>query len=174
MRPTSHDEIGLVTEDLLFDTEKSSGMNVEFRNVSFKYPTRDVAVLKNLNMTVSGPGIFLKKSSPDLMIQIEEGQFAAIVGSSGICSSKLDDVQVLNKYRLRQNQYNIVAGTLLYTSNGPDLFRQPRHIQSPTLLLQIQHLARGTRTILVLWYHTRKHYVRNPILGAFLVHYMHK
>lgn len=60
MRPTSQDEIDPATEDFPFDTEKSSGMNIELRNVSFKYPTRDVAVLKNLNMIVSGPGIFLK------------------------------------------------------------------------------------------------------------------
>lgn len=52
--PTCDDEKGIV------------GPKVELRNVWFRYPTRDVPVLRGLNMTV------------------EPGQFAAIVGPSGM------------------------------------------------------------------------------------------
>lgn len=48
------------------DDEKGiRGPKIELRDVWFKYPTRDVPVLRGLNMT------------------IEKGQFAAIVGPSG-------------------------------------------------------------------------------------------
>jgi ABC-type multidrug transport system fused ATPase/permease subunit len=49
------------------DDEKGiQGPKIELRDVWFKYPTRDIPVLRGLNMTV------------------EKGQFAAIVGPSGI------------------------------------------------------------------------------------------
>ncbi|KAI1816680.1 ABC transporter-like protein [Poronia punctata] len=47
------------------DDEEEEGVRVELRDVWFKYPTRNVPVLRGLNIT------------------IEKGQFAAIVGPSG-------------------------------------------------------------------------------------------
>ncbi|KAK1600646.1 P-loop containing nucleoside triphosphate hydrolase protein [Colletotrichum navitas] len=49
--------------DPIPDTE--GGVQIEFRDVHFRYPTRDVSVFKGLNLT------------------IEKGQFAALVGASG-------------------------------------------------------------------------------------------
>lgn len=43
----------------------SNGISIELRDIHFKYPTRDVWVLKGVSITV------------------QKGQFAAVVGSSG-------------------------------------------------------------------------------------------
>ena len=53
MRPSIEDDTASITEELPFDSEKANGVAIEFSNVSFKYPTRDVAVLEQLNMRVS-------------------------------------------------------------------------------------------------------------------------
>jgi ATP-binding cassette subfamily B (MDR/TAP) protein 1 len=50
MRPSPQDDT--LGGDLPLDREKSKGVKVDFQNVSFKYPTRDVPVLDNLNMNV--------------------------------------------------------------------------------------------------------------------------
>lgn len=60
---------------------------IEFRNVSFKYPTRDVYVLKNVSFV------------------IHAGQAGALVGHSG--SGKSTCVQILERY------YNITEGLVL-------------------------------------------------------------
>lgn len=53
MRPSSQDEQIPRADDLALDSEKTEGgVKVELKNVSFKYPTRDVAVLNDVNMTV--------------------------------------------------------------------------------------------------------------------------
>ena len=56
MRPLDEVESGETPLDLssLEDDEKGHrGVKIELKNVCFKYPTRDVPVLDNLNMTVS-------------------------------------------------------------------------------------------------------------------------
>jgi ABC-type transport system involved in cytochrome bd biosynthesis fused ATPase/permease subunit len=50
MRPSARGET--LGEDLPLDGEKSEGVKADFQNVSFKYPTRDISVLDNLNMHV--------------------------------------------------------------------------------------------------------------------------
>jgi ATP-binding cassette subfamily B (MDR/TAP) protein 1 len=52
-RPSPQDELSCSFEDLPIDDEKGNGMNIKFDNVSFKYPMRDVAVLNQLNFSVS-------------------------------------------------------------------------------------------------------------------------
>lgn len=56
MRPQANKE-GLSTlinlEDVEVDEKGGRGVKIELRNVSFKYPTRDVPILDGLNMTVS-------------------------------------------------------------------------------------------------------------------------
>jgi ATP-binding cassette subfamily B (MDR/TAP) protein 1 len=52
-RPSPQDELSCSFEDFPIDDEKGNGMNIKFDNVSFKYPTRDVAVLNQLNLSVS-------------------------------------------------------------------------------------------------------------------------
>lgn len=39
-------------EDVEVDEKEGRGVKIELRNVSFKYPTRDMPVLDGLNMTV--------------------------------------------------------------------------------------------------------------------------
>ncbi|KAA8628117.1 hypothetical protein SMACR_07938 [Sordaria macrospora] len=70
-----------------------SGVKVEFRNVRFKYPTRDVPVLNGLDLT------------------IEKNQFAAIVGPSGC--GKTTVVSALERF------YSADSGQILY--NGTDI-----------------------------------------------------
>ncbi|KAF2186887.1 ABC transporter-like protein [Zopfia rhizophila CBS 207.26] len=65
------------------DEKGIKGPKVELRNVWFKYPTRDVSVLRGLNMT------------------IEKGQFAAIVGPSGC--GKTSIISLLERFYTAQS-----------------------------------------------------------------------
>jgi len=62
MRPSLHEEFESSTE-LLLENEKENGITVEFKNVSFRYPTRDVVVLDQLNMKASFTRFTAKTSS---------------------------------------------------------------------------------------------------------------
>ncbi|KAK1776281.1 P-loop containing nucleoside triphosphate hydrolase protein [Copromyces sp. CBS 386.78] len=73
--------------------DNDSGVKVEFRNVRFRYPTRDVPVLNGLDITV------------------EKSQFAAIVGPSG--SGKTTVVSLIERF------YSADSGQILY--NGTDI-----------------------------------------------------
>ncbi|ERT01099.1 hypothetical protein HMPREF1624_02338 [Sporothrix schenckii ATCC 58251] len=68
--------------------DDDQGVKIEFRNVWFRYPTRDAPVLNGLNMT------------------IEKGQFAAVVGYSG--SGKTTVVSLLERF------YRYASGDILY------------------------------------------------------------
>ncbi|KAK4153850.1 P-loop containing nucleoside triphosphate hydrolase protein [Chaetomidium leptoderma] len=69
------------------------GVKIQFQNVWFKYPTRDVPILNGLNLTIG------------------KGQFAAIVGPSG--SGKTTVISLLERF------YTPNAGQILY--NGLDI-----------------------------------------------------
>lgn len=73
--------------------DSEEGIKIEFKDVGFKYPTRDVSVFKHLNIT------------------IERGQFAALVGSSGAGKSSI--VGLLERF------YDVRAGSIL--CNGKDI-----------------------------------------------------
>lgn len=70
-----------------------SGIRIELRDVGFKYPTRDISVFKQLNITV------------------EKGQFAALVGASGAGKSSI--VGLLERF------YDVQSGSVL--CNGRDI-----------------------------------------------------
>ncbi|KAJ1327607.1 ATP-binding cassette subfamily B (MDR/TAP) member 1 [Microdochium nivale] len=74
-------------------TDMDGGIKLELKNVHFKYPTRDVNVFKNLNIT------------------IEKGQFAALVGASGC--GKTSIVSLLERF------YDVSRGQIL--ANGTDI-----------------------------------------------------
>jgi ABC-type multidrug transport system fused ATPase/permease subunit len=65
-RTSPQDELSCSFEDLPIDDEKGKGMNIKFDNVSFKYPTRDVAVLNQLNLSVSLSQIAHDNSHPNI------------------------------------------------------------------------------------------------------------
>lgn len=73
--------------------DSEGGIRIELKNVGFKYPTRDVSIFKNLNITV------------------EKGQFAALVGSSGAGKSSI--VGLLERF------YDVQSGSVL--CNGKDI-----------------------------------------------------
>lgn len=70
-----------------------SGVKIEFKDVGFKYPTRDVSIFKRLNITV------------------EKGQFVALVGASGAGKSSI--VGLLERF------YDVQSGQIL--CNGKDI-----------------------------------------------------
>ncbi|ROV99983.1 hypothetical protein VMCG_06178 [Cytospora schulzeri] len=69
------------------------GVRIEFRDVAFRYPTRDTPIFKHLDITV------------------EKGQFAALVGASGAGKSSI--VALLERF------YDIQQGSIL--CNGRDI-----------------------------------------------------
>ncbi|ORX91110.1 lipid A export ATP-binding/permease protein msbA [Clohesyomyces aquaticus] len=69
------------------DSEKPTGCKLEFRNVGFQYPTRDVPVYRNLSFT------------------IEPGQFVAFVGPSGC--GKTTIISLLERF------YSVNTGSIL-------------------------------------------------------------
>lgn len=90
------------------------GVGIEFRNVHFMYKSRDVPVLSNLNL------------------QIQPGQFAALVGASGC--GKSTSISLLERF------YDATSGHILYngqdiTKLDPDVYRKQVSLvsQEPTL-----------------------------------------
>lgn len=73
------------------------GADIEFRNVHFRYPTRDIPVLRGCSLT------------------IHHGQFAAIVGSSG--AGKTSVISLIERF------YNPQAGSIYF--NGEDIALTP-------------------------------------------------
>ncbi|KAM0350553.1 hypothetical protein ACHAPU_003036 [Fusarium lateritium] len=71
------------------------GIRIEFRNISFKYPTRDVSVFDSLSLT------------------IEKGQYAAFVGASG--SGKTTVISLLERF------YDLKPGNGAILCNGQDI-----------------------------------------------------
>ncbi|KAI3573651.1 P-loop containing nucleoside triphosphate hydrolase protein [Fusarium oxysporum f. sp. albedinis] len=75
------------------DTE--GGVKIELRDVSFKYPTRDVPVFDSLNLT------------------IEKGQYAAFVGASGC--GKTTVISLLERF------YGVETGNGMILCNGKNI-----------------------------------------------------
>uniref|UniRef100_L7JDC7 Lipid A export ATP-binding/permease protein msbA n=2 Tax=Pyricularia oryzae TaxID=318829 RepID=L7JDC7_PYRO1 len=68
--------------------DAENGVEIEFRNVSFKYPTRNVNVLKELNLTIG------------------KGKFVALVGASG--SGKTSIISLLERF------YDVAKGEIVF------------------------------------------------------------
>nr|CEG05380.1 unnamed protein product [Fusarium clavum] len=87
-----HLEVGK-KDDVIVDSD--GGVRVELRDVSFKYPTRDVPVFDHLNLT------------------IEKGQYAAFVGASGC--GKTTIISLLERF------YDVQRGDGAILCNGQDI-----------------------------------------------------
>ncbi|KXJ91481.1 P-loop containing nucleoside triphosphate hydrolase protein [Microdochium bolleyi] len=98
--------------------DADGGIKLELKNVHFKYPTRDVNVFKNLNIT------------------IEKGQFAALVGASGC--GKTSIISLLERF------YDVPRGQIL--ANGTDISHIDVHEYRKHLSLVAQEptLFQGT------------------------------
>ncbi|KAK3942691.1 putative ABC multidrug transporter [Diplogelasinospora grovesii] len=73
--------------------DTDGGVKIEIRDVHFKYPTRDISIFRGLNL------------------EIQKGQFAALVGASG--SGKTSIVSLLERF------YDVGRGQILF--NGKDI-----------------------------------------------------
>lgn len=114
--PTGGDGSGGEKAACIPDAE--GGVRLELRDVHFKYPTRDMAIFKGLNLTV------------------EKGQFAALVGASGC--GKTSIVSLLERF------YELPRGQIL--ANGVDIadlnvYEYRRHL---SLVAQEPNIFQGT------------------------------
>ncbi|OBS28048.1 hypothetical protein FPOA_01988 [Fusarium poae] len=100
------------------DTE--GGVEIELRNVSFKYPTRNVSIYNNLGLT------------------IKKGQYAALVGPSGC--GKTTIISLLERfYDLEPNH-----GEILWNGTNINDFGVYQYRQHLSLVSQEPILFRGT------------------------------
>lgn len=121
MRPHDEPESGttpLDLDDLNRDEKAIRGVRIELKDVWFQYPTRDVPVLRGLNM------------------KVEEGQFAAIVGPSGC--GKTSIVTLLERF------YQIQKGTILYHSININKISLRDYRKSISLVAQEPSLFEGS------------------------------
>ncbi|KAF7872412.1 hypothetical protein EAF04_003333 [Stromatinia cepivora] len=120
MRPETEKEHDSVLYDFADANEEknSRGVKIELRNVSFKYPTRDVPVLNGLDMT------------------IEKGQFAAIVGPSGC--GKTSIISLLERF------YQIQSGQILYQDTNIKDISLYEYRKSISLVAQEASLFEGS------------------------------
>jgi ATP-binding cassette subfamily B (MDR/TAP) protein 1 len=107
-------------DDIKNIPEAEGGVRVELRNVHFKYPTRDISVFEDLNIT------------------IEKGQYAAFVGPSGC--GKTTIISLLERF------YDVDPGQGAITCNGINIndmnvYHYRRHL---SLVAQEPTMFRGT------------------------------
>lgn len=98
--------------------EDCKGLRIEFQNVFFRYPTRDVPILNSLTMT------------------IEKGQFAAIVGPSGC--GKTSIISLLERF------YDIQSGRILCNDVSIDKISLGEYRRRISLVAQESSIFDGT------------------------------
>ncbi|KIY02997.1 uncharacterized protein Z520_01463 [Fonsecaea multimorphosa CBS 102226] len=99
-------------------SEKRTGAKVEFKDVVFKYPTRDSPIYRNLNLS------------------IESGQFVAFVGPSGC--GKTTVISLLERF------YNPVSGTITFNDRNLKDIEMPSYRRALSLVAQEPKLFDGT------------------------------
>ncbi|KAH8153391.1 uncharacterized protein LAJ45_02203 [Morchella importuna] len=102
----------------IMDHEGKGGYEVEFRNVDFKYSTRDANVFRNLNL------------------KIEKGQFAAFVGASGC--GKTTTISLLERF------YSVTGGEILVDGRNIDSLDIESYRNAVSLVAQEPTLYQGT------------------------------
>ncbi|OQV00428.1 hypothetical protein CLAIMM_05922 [Cladophialophora immunda] len=99
-------------------SEKKTGAKVEFKDVVFRYPTRDSPIYRNLNLS------------------IESGQFVAFVGPSGC--GKTTVISLLERF------YDPVAGTITFNDRNLKDIEMPSYRRALSLVAQEPKLFDGT------------------------------
>ncbi|KAK2796671.1 hypothetical protein FQN51_009112 [Onygenales sp. PD_10] len=105
-------------DDKIFVERYEGGPRIEFKSVSFKYPTRDVTVFKNLSFTV------------------EKGQFVALVGASGCGKSTV--IGILEKF------YDYQDGSVIIDGHELRSLDTSSYRQSVSLVSQEPNLYQGS------------------------------
>ncbi|GKT75866.1 ABC transporter [Colletotrichum tofieldiae] len=115
MRDSRNQDFVPATETIP-DTE--GGVQIELRDVHFKYPTRDVSVFKGLNLT------------------IEKGQFAALVGASGC--GKTSIISLMERF------YDVQKGAILCNGKNINDVNIYEYRKQLSLVAQEPTLFQGT------------------------------
>lgn len=101
------------------------GVRIDFKNVGFKYPTRDISIFKDLNITV------------------EKGQFAALVGASGAGKSSI--VNLLERF------YEVQSGSIMCDGQDIKEFDVYKYRSMISLVAQEATLFQGKRILSCLY-----------------------
>ncbi|KAL7624970.1 hypothetical protein AAE478_004184 [Parahypoxylon ruwenzoriense] len=112
-----NNEHGITLSDEVVD-EDNRGVKIELQDVWFRYPTRDVPVLSEINLT------------------IEKGQFAAIVGPSGC--GKTSIISLLERF------YQIKSGCITYDDIDIEKIDLAEYRKTISLVAQEPSLFDGT------------------------------
>ncbi|PNP48838.1 hypothetical protein THARTR1_10283 [Trichoderma harzianum] len=96
----------------------SGGVRITMENVHFQYPTRDRAVFRDLSLT------------------IEQGMFAALVGSSG--SGKSSVISLIERF------YDVNRGQITWDGQNITQFDVKQYRQAISLVAQESNLIQGT------------------------------
>ncbi|TEA11298.1 ABC transporter BEA3 [Colletotrichum sidae] len=101
-----------------YEVHYEKGVEIDFKDVWFSYPTRPLPVLKGLDL------------------HIERGQFAAIVGPSG--SGKTTIISLLERF------YNLSAGDISYNGRDVNTLELARYRRDISLVAQEPSLFTGS------------------------------
>jgi len=102
----------------LAPSKSKTGAKVEFRGVTFKYPTRDTPIYRNLNLSV------------------ESGQFVAFVGPSGC--GKTTVISLLERF------YDPLSGTISFNDQDIRSIEMSSYRRALSLVAQEPKLFDGT------------------------------
>ncbi|KAL0942300.1 ABC transporter [Colletotrichum truncatum] len=109
---------GRISDIVPYEVHYEKGVEIDFRDVWFSYPTRPTPVLKGLDL------------------HIERGQFAAIVGPSG--SGKTTIISLLERF------YTLQEGQISYNGHDINTLELNKYRQNISLVAQEPSLFTGT------------------------------
>ncbi|KAF9882260.1 ABC multidrug transporter mdr1 [Colletotrichum karsti] len=121
MRENDEDEItptGRISDVVPYEVHYEKGVEIDFKDVWFSYPTRPTPVLKGLDL------------------HIERGQFAAIVGPSG--SGKTTIISLLERF------YTTREGVVSYNGHDINTLDLAKYRQNISLVAQEPSLFTGS------------------------------
>jgi hypothetical protein len=88
MRGNDHVDGKLVSLDVGNLGDNDMGVKIQFQNVWFRYPTRDVPILNGLNLTVSGNHLDGRTKTDTLVHRLRRDSLRPLLGHQ-VCHVKL-------------------------------------------------------------------------------------